>query len=247
MVIFDQSYPFLARASYRFIILQGDPFCGLWLVQNIQTNRTNQKPWIVIARYFPKSSVARNYHGWITMFSIVRILRFRVIGNFGESKTFSTNHISSRLKSIWFGFYEFLELDRMTNVSNLTACESSSWVIIRMTSSSNDSSWFMTHCFTVLRFERSWSANHISREIYLWPLIGQNSIWSILIGQIQNGQFLLVKTDLLDDYFTVSRNTSNTDLISESYLMTNLLYYSFTMTHHYPIRNAVWSLKSFWL
>ena len=51
----------------------------------------------------------------------------------------------------------------------------------------------------------------------IWPLIGQNLIWSILIGQIQNGQFLLVKTDLLDDYITVSRNTSNTDLTNESY------------------------------
>ena len=171
----------------------------------------------VYARYFPKSSVARNYHGWIIMSSIVRNLRFRGIGNFGESKIVSTNHISSRLKSIWFGFYEFLELDRMTNVSNLTACESSSWVIIRMTSSLNDSSWFMTHCFTVLRFESIMvSEPYLSRNP-IWPLIGQNLIWSILIGQILNGQFLLVKTDLLDDYITVSRNTSNTDLTNESY------------------------------
>ena len=125
MVIFDQSYPFLASASYRSIILQGDPFSGLWLVENL----ANQKPWKENARFFPKSPVARNYHGWITMFSIVRILRFRVIGNFGESKTCSTNHISSWLKSILFGFLELLELDRMTNVSNLTARESSSWVM----------------------------------------------------------------------------------------------------------------------
>ena len=155
------------------------------------------------------------------MSSIVRNLRFRGIGNFGESKIVSTNHISSRLKSIWFGFYEFLELDRMTNVSNLTACESSLWVIIRMTSSLNDSSWFMTHCFTVLRFESIMvSEPYLSRNP-IWPLIGQNLIWSILIGQILNGQFLLVKTDLLDDYITVSRNTSNTDLTNESYCLTH--------------------------
>ena len=55
----------------------------------------------------------------------------------------------------------------------------------------------------------------------IWPLIGQNLIWSILIGQILNGQFLLVKTDLLDDYITVSRNTSNTDLTNESYCLTH--------------------------
>ena len=152
---------------------------------------------------------------------IVRNLRFRGIGSFGESRTVSTNHISSWLKSIWFGFYEFLELDRMTNVSNLTACESSLWVIIRMTSSLNDSSWFMTHCFTVLRFESIMvSEPYLSRNP-IWPLIGQNLIWSILIGQILNGQFLLVKTDLLDDYITVSRNTSNTDLTNESYCLTH--------------------------
>lgn len=193
MVIFDQSYPFLASASYRFIILQGDLFCGLWLVENMRANRTNQKPWIVIARYFPKSSVARNYHGRIIIFSIVRNFRFRGIGNFGESKIVSTNHISSWLKSIWFGFYEFLELDRMTNVSNLTACESSSWVIIRMTSSSNDSSWFMTHCFTVLRFESIMvSEPYLSRNLSLtsdWSKFNlidsdwSNSKWPIPIGQ----------------------------------------------------------------
>ena len=162
--------------------------------------------------------MARNYHGWITISSIVRNLRFRGIGNFGESRTVSTNHISSWLKSIWFGFYEFLELDRMTNVSNLTACESSPWVImIRMTSSIHDSSWFMTHCFTVLRFESIMvSEPYISRNLFdLWLV--KIFIWSVLIGQILNGQFLLVKTDLLDDYITVSRNTSNTDLTNESY------------------------------
>ena len=54
-----------------------------------------------------------------------------------------------------------------------------------------------------------------------------------------NDQFLLVKTDLLDDYITVSRNTSNTDLTNESYNMTHPPYKSYGMTHHCPIRNAV--------
>ena len=86
----------------------------------------------------------------------------------------------------------------------------------------------MTHCFTVLRFESIMvSEPYISRNLFdLWLV--KIFIWSVLIGQILNGQFLLVKTDLLDDYITVSRNTSNTDLTNESYNMTHPPY---GMTH----------------
>ena len=207
-------------------------------------------------RYFPKSSVARNYHGWkfccrLTEISESRLFRDNYI--FGYSITVSTNHITSWLKSTWFGFYEFLELDRMTNVSSLTTCESSLWVI-NNDSLSIRSHIYMTHVSEWLIISQycdlrvSWSANHISPEIcFIWPLIGQNFIWSILIGQMQNGQFLLVKTDLLDDYITVSRNTSNTDFNNESYCI-NHKWWVISMMH------SLWLiiiqselLKSFWL
>ena len=52
--------PFLASASYRFIIFQGPFFLASdWL--KILPIRSRIK---MCARYFPKSSVARNYHGW---------------------------------------------------------------------------------------------------------------------------------------------------------------------------------------
>ena len=91
------------------------------------------------------------------------------------------------------------------------------------------SEWLIISQYCDLRV--SWSANHISPEIcFIWPLIGQNFIWSILIGQMQNGQFLLVKTDLLDDCITVSRNTSNTDFNNESYCI-NHKWWVISMMH----------------
>jgi len=181
--------PVIASSFSRVIVFVASDW---FTIQPIRSNRKFN------ARYFPISSVARNYHGWkyvadCPKFSASR-KSFREIDRFGESRTVSTNHISSWLKSIWFGFYEFLELDRMTNVSSLTACESSSWVIIHMTSSLYDSSWLMTHVSQYWDLRVSWSANHISPEIcFIWPLIGQNfnlidsdwlnSKWPIPIGQ----------------------------------------------------------------
>lgn len=142
--------------------------------------------------------MARNYHGCNNVtdspkFPYLEQI-FREIENFRESKTSSTNYISSLLKSICIGFHELLKLDRITNLSNLTACESSSWVIICMMSSLTDSSWFMTHCFTVLRFESIMvSEPYLSRNLFYltsdWSEFNlidfdwSNSEWPIPIGQ----------------------------------------------------------------
>jgi hypothetical protein len=64
--------------------------------------------------------MARNYHGCNNVtdspkFPYLEQI-FREIENFRESKTISTNYISSLLKSICIGFHELLKLDRITNL-----------------------------------------------------------------------------------------------------------------------------------
>ena len=66
-----------------------------------------------------------------------------------------------------------------------------------------------------------------------------SSITSLPAPNPQGANCQTLETDLLDDYITVSRNTSNTDLTNESYCLTHSLYDSFTMTHHCQSRNAV--------